>query len=90
MMEQSSHPSPGSSFPLPMHWGRKWQPTPVFLPGKFHGPRGLVVYSPWGDKESDTAEQLITHAHCLCIFSLQDTHLHPKIPGAPQSALLRT
>ena len=26
----------------------KWQPTPVFLPGKFHGQRSLVVYSPWG------------------------------------------
>ena len=25
-----------------------WQPTPVFLPGEFHGQRGLVGYSPWG------------------------------------------
>ena len=29
-------------------WSRKWKPTPVFLPGKFHGQRGLVGYSPWG------------------------------------------
>ena len=29
-------------------WRRKWQPTPVFLPGKSHGQRGLVGYSPWG------------------------------------------
>ena len=29
-------------------WRRKWQPTPVFLPGKFHGQRSLAVYSPWG------------------------------------------
>ena len=29
-------------------WRRKWQPTPVFLPGKFHGQRSLVGYSPWG------------------------------------------
>ena len=29
-------------------WRRKWQPTPVFLPGKFHGWRSLVGYSPWG------------------------------------------
>ena len=29
-------------------WKRKWQPTPVFLPGKFHGQRRLVGYSPWG------------------------------------------
>ena len=31
-------------------WRRKWQPTPVFLPGKFHGQRSLVSYSPWGCK----------------------------------------
>jgi len=35
---------------------RKWQPTPVFLPGKFHGQRSLVGYSLCGHKESDTAE----------------------------------
>ena len=29
-------------------WRRKWQPTPVFLPGKSHGKRSLVGYSPWG------------------------------------------
>ena len=39
-------------------WRRKWQPTPVLLPGKSHGPRSLVGYSPWGRKESDTTEQL--------------------------------
>ena len=38
-------------------WRRKWQPTPVFLPGKFHGWRNLVGYSPWGPKESDTSER---------------------------------
>ena len=32
---------------------RKWQPTPVFLPEKFHGRRSLVDYSPWGCKEAD-------------------------------------
>ena len=37
---------------------RKWQPTPVFLPGKSHGLRILVGYSPWGRKESDTTEWL--------------------------------
>ena len=30
------------------------EPTPVFLPGKAHGERSLVGYSPWGCKESDT------------------------------------
>ena len=34
-------------------WRRKWQPTPVLLPGKSHGQRSLVDYSPWGRKESD-------------------------------------
>ena len=37
---------------------RKWQPTPVFLPGESHGQRSLVGYSPWGRKESDTTERL--------------------------------
>ena len=36
----------------------KWHPTPVLLPGKSHGRRSLVGYSPWGRKESDTTEQL--------------------------------
>ena len=35
-------------------WRREWQPTPVFLPGKCHGPKSLAGYSPWGCKESDT------------------------------------
>ena len=37
-------------------WCRKWQPIPVFLPGKFHGQRSLVGYSPWGCKELDMTE----------------------------------
>ena len=37
-------------------WRRKWQPTPVFFPGEFHGQRSLVGYSPWGFKESDRTE----------------------------------
>ena len=36
----------------------KWQPTPVLLPGKFHGWRSLIGYSPWGCKESDTTERV--------------------------------
>ena len=35
------------------HWRRKWQPTPVFLPGESHGQRSLAGYGPWGRKESD-------------------------------------
>ena len=41
-------------------WRRKWQPTPVFLPGESHGQRSLVGYSSWGREELDTTEQL-TH-----------------------------
>ena len=37
--------------------GRKWQHTPVFLPGKFHGWRSLASYSPWSCKESDVTER---------------------------------
>ena len=36
-------------------WRRKWQPTPVFLPGKSPGQRSLAGYSPQGRKDSDTA-----------------------------------
>ena len=39
-------------------WRRKCQPTPVLLPGKSHGWRSVVGYSPWGCKELDTTEQL--------------------------------
>ena len=39
-------------------WRRNWQPTPVFLPGGFHGQRSLVGYYPWGCRQSDTTEQL--------------------------------
>ena len=35
-------------------WSREWLPTPVFLPGEFHGQRSLVGYSLWGREESDT------------------------------------
>ena len=52
---------------------RKWQPTPVLLPGKYHGWRSLVGYSPWGLKESDRTERL----HFL-FFSNPGTE-----PGSP-------
>ena len=47
-------------------WRRKWQPTPVLLPGKSHGQRSLVGYSPWGRKESDTTEQLHFTSKIIC------------------------
>ena len=44
-------------------WGRKWQPTPVFLAGKSHGQRSLVGYSPWGRKSPTWLGQLSMQAH---------------------------
>ena len=46
-----------------IHWSRKWQCTPVFLPGKFHGQRSLVGYSAWDCKELDKTEYTHTHTH---------------------------
>ena len=39
-------------------WRREWQPTPMFLPEKFHGQRSPAGYRPWGHKESDMTERL--------------------------------
>ena len=49
-------------------WRRKWQPTPVFLPGESHGQRSLESYSPWGCKELDSTERMCTHTHRPKIF----------------------
>ena len=51
-------------------WKRKWQPTPVFLPGKSHGWRSLAGYSAWGPKESDMTEWLTLSVLCLAIQAL--------------------
>ena len=40
-------------------WRKKWQPTPVFLPGESHKQRSLVAYSPWSRKESDVTEHAL-------------------------------
>ena len=44
-------------------WRRKWQPTPIFLPGKSQGQRSLAGYSPRGRKQLDTSECTHTHTH---------------------------
>ena len=49
-------------------WRRAWQPTPVFLPGEFHGQRSLAGYSPWGHTESDTTE--VTEHACSLLIPL--------------------
>ena len=48
-------------------WRRQWHPTPVRLPGKSHGQRSLVGYSPWGGEVSDTTERLHFHFSLSCI-----------------------
>ena len=56
-------------------WQRKWQPAPVFLPGKSHVQRSLVGYSPWVAK---SRTQLSIHTCTFisrCIFKSQWTHL---------------
>ena len=40
---------------------RKWQPTPAFVHGKFHGQQSLACCNPWGCKESDTTEHACTY-----------------------------
>ena len=56
-----------------MPWRRRWPPTPLFLPGKSHGQRSLVGYSPWGHRESDTTEHAGTDRKAP-----QSTVLPPK------------
>ena len=47
-------------------WRRKWQPSPLFLPGKSHGQRSLAGQSPQGRKKRDTIEH--THKQqCVCV-----------------------
>ena len=49
-------------------WRRKWQPTPVFLPGESHGQRSLAGYNPWGCTESDWSN--LPHMHTRsCLWS---------------------
>ena len=49
------------------HWRGQWHPTPVLLPGKSHGWRSLVGFSPLGLEESDTTERLHFHFSLSCI-----------------------
>ena len=62
-------------------WSWKWQPTPVFLPGKSLGQRSLSGLSPWGCKESDTTMLLSTHEHTRI------SSLDPKKQGSPTSRI---
>ena len=68
-----------------MHWRRKWQPTPVFLPGESQGRRSLVGCRLWGRTESDTTEATQQQQQCsFLIWSCPQVVLVEKNP--PPSA----
>ena len=52
-----------------MHWRRKWQPTPGFLPGESQGGGSLVSCCLWGRTELDTTSDLAAAAdQCLTLY----------------------
>ena len=61
---------------------RQWQPTPVLLPGKSHGCRSLVGYSPWDCKQSDMTEQLLSS---LDTITINKRKKKKKVLGRPPS-----
>ena len=61
-----------------MPWRRKWQPTPVFLPGESHGERRLEGYNPCGHKESDMTEQMSMHTYTCYHCYLTHPKCHAK------------
>ena len=68
-------------------WSRKWQPTPVFLPGESHGQRSLAGFSPWGRKELDmtaaAAAKSLQSCPTLC------DHIDGSPPGSPVPGILQ-
>ena len=65
-------------------WRRKWPPTPVFLPGKFHGQRCLADYSPWGGKRvrhNFTSKQYNTRQSYHTLTPSQSTRASLLIQG---------
>ena len=57
-------------------WSRKWQPTSIFLPGKFHGQRSLTGYTSWGHKETG----LSAHIHTERNSDLENYVLKKLVP----------
>ena len=66
-------------------WGSKRQPAPVFLPGKFHGHKSLVGYSPWGHKESEMTKhyQHVQIKSAGIFTNITSTRLDSHYPAAP-------
>ena len=76
-------PAMRETWPLSLGWKDPLEegmaPTPAFLPGKSHGQRSLMGYSPWGGKGSDTTEWLTyTHTKRTHPFSLLAAYFQPK------------
>ena len=63
-----------------MYWRRKWQPTPVFLPGESNGRRSLVGCSPWGRTESETTEATWQHMYVyIRIYDVYYSNVYSSI-----------
>ena len=69
-------------------WRRKWQPTPVFLPGESHGRRSVVGYRPRDRQESDTTERL--HFHFKKAMAPHSSTLAWKIPWTEEPGGLQS
>ena len=75
-------------------WSRKWQPTPVFLPGESRGQRSLAGFSPWGSKELDmtaaaaAAAKSLQSCPTLC-DPIEGSPPGSPIPGIVQARTLR-
>ena len=66
------------------NWRRQWHPTPVLLPGKSHGQRSLVGYSPWGPTDWTQLSDFTFTFHFHALEKEMATHssvLAWRIPG---------
>ena len=75
-------------------WKRKWQPSPVFLPGESHGQRSLVSCSPWGPKELATTEHAChnsttkkKHYYLTCCVppTVRHSHISEKVKSGEKT-----
>ena len=64
---------------LMVPWSRKWQPTPAFLPEKFHGQSSLAGYSPWDHQELVMTEHTHTHTHTHTISHTKNHEAKPSV-----------
>ena len=74
-------------------WRRKWQPTPVFLPGKSHGQRSLAGFSPWGHKRVKNNLATELQLSLKTVLSTPNPALHPSLDWGifclPHSLLIK-